>query len=239
MTMEFRLPRKSGPQVTDRDLDILAWIALHGIVTTEQVARHFFDNGRDDPRAAAFGLSAAYRRIRKLRQLDLVRVDQVRWRHPSVLRVTPAGAHISQTGIAPATLVHAEIDHALAVVDLLEELRPQAPAGAEITTEREFRLQRRREAVTNPRLRGRGRIPDAVLSWDGQTIAVELDRTNKRSFNYEQILNAYMQESFDKVWWYVRPTAVERLQKVVHDHRADDLVEVRPWKESGSSSAPT
>ncbi len=220
-----RLPRLSGPQVTDRDLEMLTWIALHGIVTPDQVARHFFLR-----ESGEVGRWAAYRRLRKLTELGLIRRDPTFWKQASVIRVTGAGSRLANVGVAPAKLVMAEVSHSLAVVDLLEQLRPIAPRGSVITTERELRIQRRRDLAANPRLKGRGRIPDAVLTWGRQQVAIELDRTSKRSFDYERILRAYMQEPFDKVWWYVRPAVAERLRAIVRQQGVTDLVEVRVWE---------
>ncbi len=225
MTPAVRLPRPSGPQVTDRDRSILEWVALHGIVTPEQIARHFFlrDGGE-------VGKWAAYRRLGKLQDLGLIRKDHVYWRHPMVVRLTSAGARLADAGVGPAKLVMAEVPHALAVVDLLEQLRTGAPRGTMITTERELRIQRRRELAANPRLRGRGRIPDAELKWSGKRIALELDLTSKRSFDYERILRAYLQMTYDKVWWYVKPAVAERVGRIVRQTGADDLVVIRAWE---------
>jgi hypothetical protein len=161
---------------------MLTWIALHGIVTPDQVARHFFLRPSGE-----VGQWAAYRRLRKLTELGLIRKDPVYWHHAHVIRVTGAGARLANAGVAAAKLVMAKVSHALAVVDLLEQLRPVAPRGSEITTERELRVQRRRDLAANPRIKGRGRIPDAVLTWGQQRVAIELDRTSKRSFDYERI----------------------------------------------------
>lgn len=221
----FRLPRPDGPRVTERDMAMLTWIGLHGIVTPEQVARHFFL--RDD---GDVGQWAAYRRLRKLEQLDLLQRDRVYWRHPTVLRLTGAGARVADCGVGPAKLVMAEVPHCLAVVDLLEQLREKAPRGTVITTERELRIQRRREMRDDPRKVGRGRIPDALLAWSGKNVALELDLTNKRTIDMERILLTYLDDHYDQVWWYVRPAAVPRLREVVAKNRATDLVTVRTWE---------
>src|SRR2546425_10855015 len=81
-----RLPSREGPQVTDRDIEILGWIGRHGVVTPAQVARHFF--ARD---GGTIGGSAAYRRLRKLHQPGPIPEDPTVWREPRVLRVTGFG----------------------------------------------------------------------------------------------------------------------------------------------------
>src|SRR5713101_6459930 len=153
-----RLPSRQGPQVTDRDVEILGWIGRHGVVTPAQVARHFFT--RDD---GTVGLWAAYRRLRKLEELKLIRQDRTFWREANVLRLTGAGARLADIDVGPAKLVLAEVRHTLAVVDLVEALLANSPKGTELRTERELRIERRRELTDGARRPGRGRVPDALL----------------------------------------------------------------------------
>jgi hypothetical protein len=220
-----RLPRRSGHQVTDRDVEILKWIGRNGVVTPAQVACHHFT--RED---GAIGQWAAYRRIRVLEELGLLRHDRTFWRESNVLRLTQAGAELADADVGPARLVLAEVHHALAVVDLVEALVEASPAGTELTTERELRIARRRELATGDRRPGRGRIPDAVLTNRGHQIAVELDLTPKRTRDLENILRAYRQERFDKVVWYVLPGQFDRVKEIVRRNRSTDLVEVRKWE---------
>src|SRR5579884_4165538 len=113
--------RRSGPQITQRDREILAWIGRHGIVTAEQVARRFF--ARDD---GATGQRAAYRRLLVLEGMRLVRRDRTPfWRAPQVLRITKAGAEVGEVDVAPARIVEPDLRHALALVDLTEQLAAQ------------------------------------------------------------------------------------------------------------------
>jgi len=221
-----RLPSRQGPQVTDRDVEILGWIGRHGVVTPAQVARHFFT--RDD---GAVGLWAAYRRLRKLEELALVRQDRTFWREANVLRLTGAGARLADIDVGPARLVLAELRHTLAVVDLVEALLEESPNGTELRTERELRIERRRELTDGKRTVGRGRVPDALLIHaKGAKVAIELDLTPKRARDLERILIAYLQERYDRIVWYVMPRQQERLQEIVRKQRADDVVEVRAWQ---------
>lgn len=218
--------RRSGPQITQRDREILAWIGRHGVVTADQVARRFF--GRDD---GATGKRAAYRRLAVLEDLGLVRRDQTPfWRAPHVIRVTKAGTEIGEIDIAPARIVEPEMRHALALVDLTEQLLAENK-GATLRTEREIRTDRWHERHAGTRDPARGRTPDGALTLKGgKVVAIELDLTPKRSKDFERILRAYRQESFDKVWWYVLPGAVPRVERLVLDNRVDDFISVRPWR---------
>lgn len=226
--------RRSGPQITNRDREILAWMGRHGIVTAEQVARKFF--ARDD---GATGNRAAYRRLTILESLGLVRRDRTPfWRAPQVLRVTKAGAEVGEVDVAPARIVEPELRHALALVDLVEQLATEH-RGATLRTEREIRTDRWHERHAGTRDPARGRTPDGELTLhSGRVVAIELDLTPKRSKDFERILRAYRQERFDKVWWYVVPGAVPRVAKLVADNRVDDFIEVRPWKPLLATTVP-
>lgn len=221
-----RLPATRGPALTARDLDLLRWVCRHGVVTPDQVARRFFS--RPD---GGVGKGAAYRRLRKLRELDLLRSDHTFYMEPSVQRVTSKGAKLADVGVGPASLVLAEVRHSLALVDLIEDLL-QAHPGSTIETERELRIERRGELAARSRRAGRGRLPDGVLTLKGKRIALELDLTSKRSNDLEHILRTYLTESYDAIWWYVRPRVVPRLKEIVRRNRADDLVSVRPLRPS-------
>jgi Replication-relaxation len=225
-----RLPARRGPQVTDRDIDILGWIGRHGVVTPMQVARHFFTRDGGD-----VGQWAAYRRLRKLEELGVIRQDRTFWREANVLRLTGAGARLADIDVGPARLVLAEVRHTLAVVDLVESLLVSSPQGTTVQTERELRIERRRELSDGTRPPGRGRVPDALfIHPQGMKVAIELDMTPKRSRDLERIVIAYLQERYDRIVWYVLPRTVDRLQEIVRRQRADDVVEVRAWHADGT-----
>lgn len=136
---------------------------------------------------------------------------------------------MSETDIAPAQLVEAELRHALALVDLMEQLAGDNP-GATIRTERELRTARYSERTAGSRQLGRGRMPDGELTLSsGKVVAVELDLTSKRTVDCERIVDAYRHERFDIVWWYVVPGAVVRVDSLVRAGQADDFIEVRSW----------
>jgi len=213
-----------GPQVTPRDIEILAWIGRHGLVTPDQVSARFFS--RD---GGSLGQWASYRRLRKLEQLHLLRRDATFWRYPTVLRLTTSGIRVADLDLSPAHLVLAEVRHSLGLVDLTEKLLAHN-AGATLVTEREIRAQRFRELAEKTRRPGFGRIPDGILHLaNGKTVAVELDLTSKRQRDIERIITGYKQEHYDAVWWFVRPTLMDRLRSVVRSNQADDFINVRRW----------
>jgi hypothetical protein len=224
--------RARGPQLTERDGEIIRWITRHGAVTTELVGRRFFWRpGKKD-----YGKWAAYRRIRALRELGLVLSNKPFADQPAVLRVTREGARIADVGLRPAPLVLSELRHSIAVVWLTEYLLREN-AGAELTTERELRAQRYRELRDGVREVEEGRAPDALLRIPTNgpgaqgvvTVAVELDLTRKDRRAMERMVRQYDYETVDRVWWYVTPGRLDRTRTLVRELRADDRIEVRAW----------
>lgn len=216
----------------ERDDEILKWVARHGIVTVDQMAAKFF--------ATPQGRSACYQRVRKLCAAapPLLQRDLAFYRHPAIIRVTPAGARRADVGIAPAHIVPAEIPHALAIVDLAESLLAdllKENKETVLVTERERRAERYREKRAGKR-KSTGRIPDVVFELPAtktkkaRNIAVELDRTVKSRMDAEAVVRAYIAErSYSEVWWYVRPRRVDPVRQLTKRMRVDDFIEVRPW----------
>jgi len=230
--------------LTPRDHDILRWIGRYGVVSTEQVARRWFLPRRKATTTGPWTTSSAYHRVQDLEESGLLQRDQIYLRGPHILRLTLKGARIAGSGVRPAQLVPATVDHALAVVDLTERLLKETP-GTTATTEREIRAQqvrarlsRRDEGDDGPALR---RVPDAIVHLPtGGKVAVELDRTPKRSKEIERIADAYNRhfpEDFIRVWWYARTgRVVQRVRAIVRrtgylrdDESDSGFIEVREW----------
>ena len=113
-----RAGRPRGPQLTDRDIEILRWITRHGVVTAELVGRRFFWR----PDRTHYGKWAAYRRLQALAELGLALNDKPYAREAEVIRVTRDGARIADVGLRPAPPVISQLRHSLAVVALAEFL---------------------------------------------------------------------------------------------------------------------
>lgn len=225
--------RARSPQLTARDLDILRWIARHGVVTAELVGRRFFWR----PERRDYGKWAAYRRLRALGELGYVQSNKPFAHRSAVLRVTREGARIADVGLRPATLVLAELEHTLALVALTEYLLFEY-RGAELTTERELRAQRYRALRDGVRETEVGRTPDALLrlptkssvgAQGVETVAIELDIKRKDRRTMESVVRRYDHEAVDRVWWYVPRARVARTREVVELLHAEDRFEVRTW----------
>lgn len=201
------------------------------MVTADDVAlRFFWREERKQP-----GIWAAYKRLGALRWLGLILQDKPFAAMPAVLRVTKEGARLADVGVGPAPLVLSEIQHSLAIVRVTEMLLKEHP-GAELTTERELRVERYRARRAGEMSDGRGRTPDALLrrpkkgaKGDTQTIAIEVDTSRKDRRAIERIITAYDYERVDAIWWFVAPARVDRVRDVVRALRAERRFEVRPW----------
>jgi hypothetical protein len=224
-----RWPR--GPELTDRDQEILRWITRHGVVTADLVARAFFWDAERKTR----GQWAAYRRLAALATLNLIIRDKPFAKKPEVIRVTREGARIADVGLRPARLVLSELEHTVAIVYLAERLLFEHK-GAELVTERELRAQRYRERKAGERDTSQGRTPDALLripaaSKKVTSIAIELDLSRKDRRALERMVAAYDHEpDFDRIWWYVREVRLQRIKEFVAEQRAENRIEVRGWR---------
>ena len=217
--LEALRPPRPGPRLTARDVDVLRWITRHGIVTADQIGAAYFPSKW-----------AAYKRLKALDAMGLIRRDAAWHRAPKVIRVSPAGARVADIGVKEARLSLAQVPHDVAVVDLCEYLLAHNK-GATLQTERELRVAQYRTTV-----KGRGamaRTPDGVLTLkDGTTVAFELDLTHKDSRTVDSVVRAYERQTkqFAKMWWFVDGhAAAERYARVVKQRKADDFITVHEW----------
>jgi hypothetical protein len=216
-------------------VEILRWIARHGVVTAELIGRRFF--WRRDRNT--WGKWATYHRLAALERMGLVLRTRSFAYPVAVLRVTREGARIADVGLRPAPLVPSELPHTVALVWLTENLLHQN-AGSELVTERELRAQRYRERRDGERDLEQGRAPDALLRLpqtadhpDGspETVAIELDLSRKGRREMERMIRQYDHENVDHIWWFVRPFRLERTRQLVRELRAEGRIEVHRWLE--------
>lgn len=203
--------------LTPRDEQLVHWVARHGLVSAEQVGRRFFPS-----------MWSAWRRLRRLEAAGLVRREPAFRDLPYVVRVTAAGARLAACDVLPARLDPGLLRHALAVVDLSDELLAGHP-GSSWTTERELRRDRMRAARDDPQERQR-RTPDGLLVLaDGRRIAVELDLTPKRTRKLEQLADAYaLDPAVDSVWWFLpSATTAARMRELVAERGLEHLIDPR------------
>jgi hypothetical protein len=210
--------------VTERDRCALRWLVRNSATTIGLAAKYQFGGSR----------AMASRRLRVLAGLGLVR-QVATGRRMATYIATTRGAETAGLGIRPPRAgMLGEIDHTLLLVDVLGELA--ARSGARAICERELRvdLLRRKQAGQEVI----GRIPDGVLVMpNGTKVAIELDRTAKRSSQLRALLIALLPRlgtggEWSGVLW-VAPTLVtsRRYQRVVDGLSANDVVHIVPLQE--------
>jgi hypothetical protein len=183
-----------------RDLEVLRYIARHGVCSPDQIGRKFW--GGSDP-------TARYRRIEKLAQQGYLDRDRTWYHGPYALRVTRKGLRACGSPFKPVGLNWGTVRHQLAMIDLSEELLSRHP-DAWWLTEREVRQDWLRDRNRGDR---HARLPDGVLRFpDQRAVAVELELVPKRANDYREIGDSYLREligGLHEVWWFVASRQAE------------------------------
>jgi hypothetical protein len=208
---------RSRGEVTERDRSALAWMVRHSAVTIRLAAKYRFGS-----------LAMASRRLRVLVSWGLIRQISI-GRRMSVYVATAKGAELAGLGIRPPRSgLMAEIEHSLLLCEVTENLARRWMAT--VVTEREIRVdllrrQRAGEVIG-------GRIPDAVLvmSDDGRRIAIEVDRTAKRSSHLANLITGLLPRlgkgaEWAAVFWGApTPAAAIRYRRIAEELAATDVV---------------
>jgi len=174
-------PDPQAVQLTDRDLEILGWLARFRGATAQQVGQRF-----------SMGYSRVSRRLSQLGADGLVTLERVLHRRPGVYLVTAKGQTIAGIDLPVAALVAGAYQHDLAVVDvaIAAEL-----ADTQVITQRQMQtleVTGGGDLLYAVELPDRERhFPDLVLERDDGRWALELEITDVRSELLEAILRAY------------------------------------------------
>ena len=208
-------------RITERDLSIVGEVLRWQQLTTRQIARWFFDSPRTATNRLAILLAMGY-----LRTIDLP------WRAPALVTGTPKAARArADLGLKARASQPGRLLHDLTVVEVAAWLLEEDLRASWIT-EREL-LRDQLEQARDPagRLRqGPSRRPDGVLvRSSGQEEAVEVELTPKRDrTEYDRKLGWYLgQLHYTRVHWFApSPALRDRLVRVAHDLRMDDIVTV-------------
>ncbi|MDQ6758311.1 MAG: hypothetical protein M3Z32_00430 [Acidobacteriota bacterium] len=221
--LKVRVRVKGLGDVTARDEGLLVWLCRYGVTTSAQAARWWFKGSA----------AMATRRLRVLVAHGLVR--QVRIDRGRLIYLpTAPGARAAGLGLRPPKLsgLLQELDHALLCADVLMALSQQWGQAIPVSfiTERELRAQRlrtqREGGVTG------WRCPDGVVIRNGVRIAIEVERTAKRSFAVRRIAVDWLPylgelREFRGVVWLVPSRRVaERYRAIVTALSAVDVFHV-------------
>lgn len=190
-------------RITERDVSIARWLTVCGLGTAEQAAREFFEGS----------IKPAYRRLKALEELGLMKGERIYYRGPGIYRVTERGTRLAGMDLPPPRLDLERLDHTLELVELSWELRNDPDASVEAWIwEREIRHEkmaaRREEGSGRMRPGGpMGRTPDGIaILENGSEVAVELELSPKRKASYIRIFEHYEKQfaagEVVGVWFY-------------------------------------
>lgn len=193
-----------GAKLTERDLEILRFIVRFGTVTMEQIKAYAFWYGGGMGGVEPASDSAVYRRLRRLKSLELVKHERVLWNKPGIYRITEPGARYADVELPPARVDLSRLYHHLEVVDLSLEVLGKMESGHHWATEREVRQELLNRGRGSSGKMGSGsktgRIPDGLLiSPNGERVAIELELTQKRTDDYRKILKGYADRHRERI----------------------------------------
>ena len=192
-------------QLTDRDVEILRWLARFRGATAAQIGRRF-----------SMGYSRASRRLNQLGGGGLVTLERVLHRRPGLYLVTGEGLAIASVDLPVAEARLGSYEHDLAVVDVAIAVEL---AGDRAVTQRQMQtlevtgggdLLYAVELATQER-----HFPDLVLERTDGPWAIEVEVTDVRSERLEAVLRAYAgAEHLAGVLYHVAPAVhAERIQR--------------------------
>ena len=180
-------------RLTERDKEILSWIARHGFVTAKQI-ECFFGTSRQ----------ITYRILRRLKEYEYVENELV-MRSLGLFYATEEGMEVVEVDMNPVKIGNlnlTEIRHELMLIDLEVALVMQdKKEGAESKwiTSREIKRQKYRNAekIENNVKKGtlvkgvKDELPDAYWIRQGHTAAIELELTRKDKARIQKKLKIY------------------------------------------------
>ena len=219
-------------QLTARDLSILSFVLRFGVATAEQVRREFFGSSPN----------AAYRRLKALSELGLLRSERVFFGEPGIYVVTEPGAKLAGADLPPPRRLRERVHHAIEMIELSHLLRhDEFEEVEEWISEREIRRDRmisRREERNGRMLPGGPmvRIPDGIMILsDGSEVAVELELTPKRKANYRRIFDSYERQFEDgrldsARFYFTSKQALKRVEAICGHHAVYRRVDFRHYE---------
>jgi hypothetical protein len=213
---------------TERDAGIVGWIGRLGAADAEHVMGRFY-----------MGRSWAYARLSRLVKDGLLEQRTLLYRQPGLYLATADGLRWQGLGrlgvyrVSPGGFQHAR-EVATAAVALHRVL----PAGWEVLSEREIRVQEsdRGELIASARLGelpgGRPALhrPDlALITPGGSTVAVEVELSIKAPRRLAAICTAWARARHISAVYYLAPSAVARaVERAIAETRSEDRIVVLP-----------
>lgn len=209
-------PSRRRGRVTGRDRAILAWLARQRFATADVIAGRF---GMDRSRT--------YRRLRILAAAGLVEHQRI-FLGSGVYLATAHGIAVADLTLPPAKVDIRSYHHDLGLAALCADYEL---ADHPVLTEREIRAADSFNPTPSYAVLVGDRnlhFPDLIVYEDRGLVAVELERTTKRTRRIDQILGAYLRaRHLDAVRYHATDSRVEHsLSQAIARTHADALIEV-------------
>ncbi len=203
-------------QITERDKQMIIFIARHKFVTAKQVSRYM-----------EMGLKAAYRRLKKMVDNFYLNHERLFLGKPGIYLATKKGIEVSESHVgAQKNVPLGTYFHDLEVNDMAIKYHLE---GYEIITEKEI-IAKVRKGIGQ--IGKQERIPDIILqNGSGKPIAVELEIAPKDKNRIKKIVNYYIrQRKYDQVWIYCQKESV--FEKYQEFARNIEHIKVYHFKEA-------
>lgn len=217
--------------ITDRDREILLWVARMRFAKIDQIARRF-----------GMGRTASYRRVQALKERGLLeRCGAYLGEGPGIVLVTPLGLALGGSGLSLPEIDVRQFEHDRELVELVIDYELQ---GGRVYADRELRSVARK---VNDRagqfrfevgdLRGRHHrryhYPDLIVERPEGRLAVELEFADKGDKRLREILEGYCYaRGIDQLVYFVRrPNLVERIERLMRRTEISETAEVRLYEE--------
>ena len=210
-------------RITERDLAIVGEVLRWQQLTTNQIARWFFDS----PRTAS-------NRIAVLLELGYLKTIDIPWRAAALVTATPRGARArADLGLRPRASEPGRLLHDLTVVQVAAWMLDRDPQAGWITERELLRDELRAARDLDGRLRrGPGRRPDGVLvraNHQQEAVEVELSPKRDRTECDRKLSWDLGQVHYQRVHWFAPSFSLrERLRRVAREIHMDDFVRVTP-----------
>jgi len=229
--MPERTASPSPVQLTNRDVEILRWLARFRGVTAPQIGRRF-----------DMGYSRVSRRLNQLGAGGLVALARVLHRKPGLYTVTGEGQTAAGADLPVATVTVGTYEHDVAVADvaIAAEL-----AGGKVLTQRQMQALEVGVGASDliyavALAAGERHFPDLVLERSDGRWALEVEVTDARSELLEPILSAYAgAEHMAGVIYTVAPAVhADRIQRAAAALELGPKFELRVLEPPPTDTAP-
>jgi hypothetical protein len=219
--IKSRKPRKDrGPRITDRDLDALEWIAQQYAVSLDHLSILLArlidpDEYAQKPKEAGeLTEKRTAKIVRRWEQLELVERGWILYDDPAYVWLTPTGLQL--------------------VSEELGELRPYVPTPAKVNhiywcntarlyieqnhddiewlSERQVRANHKSERGIK-----RPHTPDAVVTLDGDKVALEVELSTKTYSRLDKILHELATSDYHTIWYFTRGRAKQVVETAIEN----------------------